>query len=47
MMLRKVLTFYTRYFAVWVVLFGIIAFLWEDTPGHPNWFRVMGTFSLI
>lgn len=46
-MLRKILTFYTRYFALWVVVFGLIAFLWKDTPAHPNWFRVMGTFSLI
>ncbi len=47
MTLRKVLTFYTKYFAVWVVLFGVIAFLWKDTPEHPNWFRVMGTFSFV
>ena len=47
MTFNKVLTFYTRYFAIWVVLFGIIAFIWKDTPEHPNWFRVMGTFSLI
>jgi len=47
MILRKALTFYTRYFAIWVVLFGIIAFVWKDTPEHPNWFRVVGTFSLI
>ncbi len=46
-MLRRILTFYTRYFALWVVAFGLIAFLWKDTPAHPNWFRVMGTFSLV
>ncbi len=44
-MIRKILTFYTRYFAIWVVLFGIVAFLWKDTPEHPNWFRVAGTFT--
>lgn len=46
-MMRKALAFYTRYFAIWVVGFGVIAFLWKDTPAHPNWFRVMGTFSLV
>lgn len=46
-MVRRVLTFYTRYFAVWVMVCGLIAFLWKDTPEHPNWFRVVGTFSLI
>lgn len=45
-MLRNALTFYTRYFAVWVVLCGLVAFLWKDTPEHPNWFRVIGTYSL-
>jgi len=47
MKFQRALTFYTRTFAIWVVLFGIIAFVWKDTPEHPNWFRVMGTFSLI
>ena len=46
-MIRKALTFYTRYFAIWVIAGGLIAFLWKDTPEHPNWFRVVGTFSLI
>ena len=27
-MLKKVLTFYTKYFVVWVVAFGILAYLW-------------------
>lgn len=44
-MIRKVLTFYTRYFAIWVLLFGLLAFFWKDTPEHPNWFKVAGTFS--
>jgi BASS family bile acid:Na+ symporter len=46
-MWRKILAFYTRYFAVWVVLCGLIAFLWRDTPEHPNAFRVVGTYNLI
>ena len=28
MMFRKALAFYTRYFAIWVVLFGVIAYFW-------------------
>jgi len=27
-MLKKVLTFYTRYFAIWVVVFGVVAYFW-------------------
>ncbi len=27
-MLAKILSFYTRYFAVWVVIFGVIAYFW-------------------
>ncbi len=26
-MLKKVLTFYTKYFAVWVIAFGVVAYL--------------------
>ena len=46
-MIKKGLEFYTRYFGIWVVLFGIIAFVWKGTPEHPNWFRVMGKYSLL
>ncbi len=46
-MIKKALEFYTRYFGIWVVVFGVIAFVWKDTPEHPNWFRVMGKYSLI
>ena len=46
-MVKKILDFYTRTFAIWVVLLGVIAFVWKDTPEHPNWFRVMGTYSCI
>lgn len=45
-MLRRALTFYTKYFALWVVGCGLVAFLWKDTAEHPNWFRVAGTYSL-
>ena len=32
-MIRKALTFYTRYFAIWVVLFGIVAYFWPQPFG--------------
>jgi len=27
-MLKKILSFYTRYFAIWVVVFGAVAYFW-------------------
>ena len=27
-MLKKILSFYTRYFAIWVVVFGVVAYVW-------------------
>jgi BASS family bile acid:Na+ symporter len=30
-MLKKVLDFYTKYFAVWVIVFGVVAYLWPGT----------------
>ena len=27
-MLKKILSFYTRYFAIWVVVFGTVAYVW-------------------
>ena len=29
-MLKKVLNFYTKYFAVWVVAFGVVAYFWPE-----------------
>ena len=29
-MLKKALDFYTKYFAVWVILFGVVAYFWPD-----------------
>jgi len=46
-MIKKILELYTRTFVIWVIVFGIIAYVWKDTPGHRNWFSVMGAFSLI
>jgi len=37
-MLRKILAFYTRYFTLWVVLFGVVAYFW------PAPFAAVGTY---
>jgi BASS family bile acid:Na+ symporter len=49
-MLKKVLGFYTKYFAVWVVLFGVGAYVW---PGpfvalrdYMNWFFALTMFGI-
>lgn len=38
-MIKKILEFYTRYFAVWVILSGVAAYLWPKpllTTGEFN-----------
>jgi BASS family bile acid:Na+ symporter len=35
-MFQRVLAFYTRYFAIWVVVFGVVAYLW---PRPFEWLR--------
>jgi BASS family bile acid:Na+ symporter len=49
-MLKKVLGFYTKYFAVWVVLFGAAAYVW---PGpfvalkpYMDWFFALTMFGI-
>jgi len=32
-MIRKALAFYTRYFAIWVILFGLVAYFWPRPFG--------------
>ncbi|UCG48379.1 MAG: bile acid:sodium symporter family protein [Phycisphaerales bacterium] len=49
-MLKKALSFYTRYFAVWVVLCGAGAYLWPGpvaalSPGM-NWFFALTMFGI-
>jgi hypothetical protein len=29
-MLKKILNFYTKFFAVWVVAFGVVAYFWPE-----------------
>jgi BASS family bile acid:Na+ symporter len=49
-MLLKILNFYTRYFAIWVVAFGIIAYLWPGPfaamKGGMNWFFAATMFGI-
>lgn len=49
-MLKKILSFYTRYFAVWVVAFGVVAYV---SPGpfvalksYMNWFFALTMFGI-
>jgi len=37
-MLNRVLAFYTKWFAVWVIVFGVVAYFW------PGPFEVMGRY---
>ena len=47
-MLKKVLGFYTKYFAVWVVLFGA-AYFWPGPfvalKGYMDWFFALKHFG--
>jgi len=49
-MLKKVLTFYTKYFAVWVIAFGVVAYFWPGPfkalgPGM-DWFFALTMFGI-
>ena len=49
-MLKKILSFYTKYFAVWVVLFGVTAYflpgLFVALKGYMDWFFVLTMFGI-
>ena len=49
-MLKKVLSFYTRYFAFWVVLFGVAAYLWPGPfvalKAYMDWFFALTMFGI-
>jgi len=40
-MLKKILSFYTRYFAIWVVVFGAAAYVW------PGWFVTLKPYNKL
>lgn len=40
-MLKKILSFYTRYFAIWVVAFGVVAYIW------PAWFVALKPYNKL
>jgi len=48
-MLTKVLGFYTKYFGVWVVLFGVAAYCWPGPfaalKGYMDWFFALKHFG--
>lgn len=49
-MFGKILSFYTKYFAVWVVIFGVAAYLWPGPfvamKGGMNWFFAATMFGI-
>jgi len=49
-MIKKVLTFYTKYFAIWVVLCGVVAYLWSwpfaAMKGGMDWFFAATMFGI-
>lgn len=49
-MVKKILAFYTKYFAIWVVLCGIIAYLWPrpfvSMKGGMDWFFAATMFGI-
>ena len=49
-MLTRALTLYTRYYAIWVILFGLCAW-WQPAPfvaikGHMQWFFALTMFGI-
>lgn len=49
-MIEKMLRFYTKYFAVWVVIFGVVAFIWPELfvcmKGGMAWFFALTMFGI-
>ena len=49
-MLRKALSFYTKYFAAWVVFFGVVAYFFPAPfialKGQMDWFFVLTMFGI-
>lgn len=49
-MLKRILDFYTKYFAVWVILFGVAAYVWPGPfvalKDYMNWFFALTMFGI-
>ena len=49
-MLKRILSFYTKYFAVWVILFGVVAYVWPGPfvalKGYMDWFFALTMFGI-
>jgi len=49
-MLKKILTFYTKYFAVWVIAFGVVAFFvpkpFVALRNYMDWFFALTMFGI-
>ena len=49
-MLKKILSFYTKYFAVWVIVFGGVAYVWPGPfvalKSYMDWFFALTMFGI-
>ena len=49
-MVKKILTFYTKYFAVWVMVFGVAAYVWPGPfvalKDYMDWFFALTMFGI-
>jgi BASS family bile acid:Na+ symporter len=49
-MFGKILSFYTKYFAIWVILFGVVAYIWPSgfvvLKGGMDWFFALTMFGI-
>jgi len=49
-MLKRILSFYTKYFAIWVIVFGVVAYVWPGPfvalKGYMDWFFALTMFGI-
>jgi BASS family bile acid:Na+ symporter len=49
-MLNKILSFYTKYFAIWVIAFGVVAYFWPGPfaalKNYMDWFFALTMFGI-
>jgi BASS family bile acid:Na+ symporter len=49
-MLKKILSFYTKYFAIWVIVFGVVAYFWSGPfvalKSYMDWFFALTMFGI-
>ena len=49
-MMNRILSFYTKYFAIWVVIFGVVAYFlprpFIALKGYMDWFFALTMFGI-